>query len=308
VTDSAAPGAPEPAASTLALRGSGDAEERLARRAAKWCSENPAQAVSLLAAATYAALWVPTFIFYGRLGLTPDEVGLGVSSLIQASLSVILAALAGGALFGGILSVAVSEIVLQSSVSQALPAELGGSWRIKVWKALWTIGVLGTAATLALNVLTVVPTTAVLAAGAFDVVFLGWLPRRLICPWHPGIWNAQAEALSDAGGFARFRAIAFGVVYWGIPVFFVVLTAAAFTSGDQVRSGHTLENWLLPWRAVPVRVSAVPGQAPPALPDCHQLRYLGTANSLLVLYDARTHVVYRLPSASVAVATGSHAC
>ena len=235
-------------------------------------------------------------------------MGLGVDSLIRASLSVIVVALMSGTAFGVVLNTCLTQMVLQIHVAAALRPDYARAWRLWLWATLWTVGVIGTMAATVLGTYAGLPASVVPAFFAFDVVGLGFAPQLLIRRWQPEVWAEHAAPIRSYSRFMKYRRAALGIAYWAVPVFLTFLTVAAISTADQVRGGGSVDAWLLPWHATPARVFWASGTGSPSLPSCRHLRYLGTADGRVVLFETQSHIVYRLPARNVTVATGSGVC
>jgi hypothetical protein len=274
---------------------------------ATWVAYNPAQVLALFAVVTYAALRIPTTIFYSELGVSPDEVGLGDYTLIKASLLVVAGYALSGLIVGLLMNALASVTGFPEAFFGALPADDHAHWRVKASLAVW--GVTGSICAVALTLggigVTPFSISGEVAAAAFgSSVIVSWL---LLRKWRPTVWKVATSALTKDRRARRWRTASSYALLGAIPMLYLVLILAAVEQSNEVKHGGTVEYTALPWHADAASVTwTTPGAA--KLPGCHVLRYLGSSSGRLVFFDASDHRVFRVPAADAVVATGTHGC
>jgi len=248
--------------------------------------------LSILGVATYAGLRLAYSGFYDRLGVSPEELGLGQFDLLVRSIGLI--ALTGMA--------AVALAVFIVLFAAAMAAATGAS-RLVNW-------MLGKAPHWGPVVLIVS-----LAAWFGGVAFLpGWLRQYLpyailaavllaaplaylVFPDLRGKHVEQARTM-----MSRFWFVG-GVVVGALSVASIaaITVVLAPAAAQAVEQGRSYRDWTVPWRGDPATVVWL---QPPAAKDPlggHCLMYLGQANGIDVLYDVDAHRSVRVASASVVV-------
>jgi len=234
-----------------------------------WASKNPGASVSLLGLLLYAELRLATGIFYGVLGTTPEEVGLGYGSTLAQS----IIGVAGLAVLYVALRVAwfatrfVRSTARQSRASPDAAVTTSDSRaiipgiRIRFHRARTRLVSAGREAVSAVRQSGLATTTK------------GWAIIVLLLLLEVPI-TTYANANNAKHGYA-IRAQLAGIPIWGVKaeLAYVVWTNPQATAPLGIRN-----------RAC--------------------LLYLGQANGVTVLYDASGKRTLRIPSGTILVSTG----
>jgi hypothetical protein len=282
------------------------------RRALNVVAGNPLAAAGVIGTATYLAMRLPAHFFYGRLGTTPDEVGLGAEVMVPQSLPLLGVLLVGGAL--------------------AYPAGQSQTWLgIRAVPRLWQDGrklpaVLAAVIGFAVFLAIVVGAAAVVESLASEAT-----PREPAPDWLVVVvsllvlWAATFAAPRAAGMIVRRaakarrdltaerwrrrdrwerRSVFLGGALATALTIVLLLSIIASLSGVNVRNGGEAGGELFPWRALPAKVAWKPTAARAELTNrCGELRMLGSANGHFVLFDTRLDRAFRVPTGDASVAT-----
>jgi hypothetical protein len=260
---------------------------------------NPVAAAGVLGGALYLALRVPVGLFYGDLGVTPDEVGFGPEVLVPQSLTLLMLfllvvigiGLAGSvavpvarvftiatrlerlgerrrawALTGVIVVIVVLGLIVGSAVASLVEESWSGTATRSIQIGLWVlISVLGARVLLSLR--WVRPHVAELVNQE----------RRQDSFWY----TVRVWSILLASYLALFLIVA-------LPIWAVV-------NADQVRGGGAAGGRLVPWRAVPASLHWTASSHVRLTNNCRVLRLLGMGNGQLVLFDTKLDKVFRVP-------------
>jgi len=246
--------------------------------------------IPILTAAVYAGLRLAYSGFYDRLGVSPEEVGLGQVDLVVRSIGLIaLTAVT-----------AVTLVIFIVLVVVALSAATGASkfvdWVLEKaprWAALvlivsltsWFLGLAFLPSWLR-QYLFYAPAAALLLAGPVGYLLFPELRGR-----HVERARAMVSQLWVVG------TVAVGALSVAFITAITVILAPAAAHG--VQDGRSYRDWSVPWRADPVTVVWLQQGAGTDPLGAHCLMYLGQANGIAVLYDVDTHQSVRLASAGV---------
>lgn len=115
----------------------------------------------------------------------------------------------------------------------------------------------------------------------------------------------RLTALSRRTGERRLFVRVTAVVVPLFAAFFLIYALSIVASADarDVRSGASSGGFLIPWKAVPASIEWAPRAARATLPspNCRYLRFLGSANGQVILYNNQSDVVIRVPLQHVSV-------
>jgi hypothetical protein len=256
---------------------------------------NPIPAIGALGGALYLALRIPVGLFYGDLGVTPDEVGFGPQVLVPQSLTLL-----------GMFLLAIMSMMAIAWLS--FPT-------IRAFQAGYRVRRLGPRkrarlvyAVLALPVLTCFlvpgalgPVLGFDAAFVLTFVLMGLTVLVSVAlVGRMGRSRPHVEALKDRFRRARsptaiIQAFAIlGAVYLAIGLL-IIMPIWALADADHIRSGHAAGGRVAPWRAIPVSLRWTKDPDPTLTNDCSVLRLLGVANGEIVLFDTKLDRVFRIP-------------
>lgn len=281
-----------------------------------WIVSNPSVVIALIGAGLFFALRVPLGIFYGDLGVAPEEVGFGPQELVAQG-AVLLASLTVLMLFAALAMVMVAALRSAPEVIERLKrrgdtsnARLGGcllyglgiSVSVPLWWWLITSVPPGWPDNLLISVVVgmgplVIAGAVGFSLGRFALLRLPAAKREL--QWVQSI--RQRRLGSEDTAVATLVVVAFIAVY----LFVAVTPFVAVEDADSVRRGGSAGGRLYPWRALPAEVIWQRGAAQPVLTnDCSVLRYLGANGRTMALFDTQRDRVFRVPldHASVSVA------
>jgi hypothetical protein len=276
------------------------------RRATAAVAANPVAATGVVGGATYLTLRIPTDIFYARLGMTPDDVGLGPQVLVPQSLSLLGVILVSGAV---LYAAAQSETARCLAVIKRFAEDgrwfrsLSGIVIVVVFGLFVIVGGAWTAASVIDRdapewISAVVAVLLFLVAAAISA--------RLIL-LVPGARTTRRELRAQRRRRRDWRERRSGVLIGGLSLALtalLLLSLVAYTEGTSVISGGDAQGNLLPWRAIPAEIDWKPTAAKADLTNrCGELRLLGSAANQLVLYDTRLDRAFRVPIADVSVST-----
>lgn len=222
-------------------------------------------------AVAYVLIRVACDIFYGPLGLAPEDVGIGTTGLLQRAAGIVVLAL----VFAAVLAMPVLEIQGLRDGGPAWPGWVIGGWAVLV-VVVWIV-----------------------SSDAGPLVFLAGLvasgAHRL---WHRDLSRRLVIGLAIFA--AVVTALSLGTVY-----------GAAVWDRDLVLDGRGLEGFertLLPWDATVAELywtAATPPPRPLAGLRCGV--YLGTANGTAVVVDPRRGgaepTVLRIVAANITIRT-----
>ena len=268
---------------------------------------NPVAAVGLLGGAFYLALRVPVGLFYGQLGVAPDEVGFGPQVLVPQSLTLVVSFLAAMTILLIVAAVAWPAIQLTLAlhmlaedddrfiVRHAAPLVVHGSALLAVLIALAGLLVLGDDGQVQPWVTVAIITISVLASSIVVRVVAGAITR------------SSALVVRRRARMARrirrqttpreiLEATAAAVAVYGL-LLLLALPVWALVDAARVKEDRVAGGRLTPWRAQPVTLRWTKKDQPHVAltNDCKHLRLLGVGNGQLVLYDTRLDKLFRLP-------------
>lgn len=246
--------------------------------------------LSVLGVATYAGLRLAYSGFYDRLGVSPEELGLGQFDLLLRSIGLIgLTAMAAIAL-------AVFIVLLGA----ALPAATGASqlvnwmldkaprWGVVVMivgGASWFSGMAFLPGWLRQYLFYAPPAALLLAAPLAYLVF-------------PDLRGKHVErAKTMLSHLWLIGAVVVGALSVAVIAATTVILAPA--AAQAVQQGRSYRDWSVPWRGDPATVVWLQQPAGKDPLGGHCLMYLGQANGIDVLYDVDAHRSVRIASASV---------
>lgn len=283
-----------------------------ADRASRWSNrlELVVGLTSLLVAVAYVALRFAYTRFYDALGVAPEEVGLGQVDLLVRSVGLAVVFVVMGALALELVAVAVACFLAlrvlprTGQIIEMLLEDLKG--RPKPSALLVGVGIVSWVG------LPLLPRTAPGLIGyvPFALVLTGAV---LMYRRRRGLTHlvSDARATRQTIRLGLFTAFA-GIARWwkvgaatvtaaSVVLLFALVALTAPNASRLVQEGRAYRDWAVPWRADPATVYWI-HQRPaddPLSGRC--LMYLGHANGIAVLYDARTRRVVRVPSGEVVV-------
>ncbi len=268
---------------------------------------------SLGTAVAYVAVRTASILFYGGLGVTPEDLGLGELDLLARSVGLLVIAFAVSAAVASVvawLAVGAAMIRIWDSVIQPLIDELYGA-------PGWFQGIVIAGGIVALGVgiwrgnLLQFAMIVLYPAGGL-VGYLIWGRRRGGLDGLPAALRLEARRQR-----LRLRWL-FGVVWRpaaavaaiaSLATLSVVVTSSANYAAGAVRRGEAYRDWTVPWGAEPATVRwLTPPAVDPLAGRC--LMYLGQSNAALVLYDVGSRQVVRVPPGQVVllVDTAARTC
>jgi hypothetical protein len=266
---------------------------------------HPVPAAGLALGVLYAVLRIPLMLFYAEFDVTPEEVGFGNVNLIRQSVFVL-------ALILGVFAVYVVAgwlwfIPFKRLTDIADRCHLLGRKREN--NLLYLTAALPFATfLLGAMIIAAAPLLGMILLG-FTLLWLSLAPRLI--PHLPtlrdvGMATAEASRRSDHGLTARILTGLFACVVL-LALLAYVPVGAALNARD-VRDGGVASGKMFPWRAVPVRLSweKTRRSPPPFANDCRTLRYLGEADSHIVVFDSRLDRTFRIPDAAVSAQIEPH--
>lgn len=276
------------------------------RRIWEAIAANPVAAVGLVGSATYAAIRIPTGVFYARLGTTPDEVGLGPQVLVPQSLVLLVAITV---LAGAVYLVPASPIGVNFGVIKRFAQDkrlwrcagagllIAFTWSLTAFMLALTAGLLLPEPN-SRDVIAFVLSTMIIAT-----VVSAYAPLLM-----PSARTARRELAAERLGrkdrwqFRRTVLVERLVGFAG--AVFVLLMVAALLGGSSVINGGAAQGRLFPWRAIPAEVNKTDRALPAGLTsDCDGLRFLGTAGNQILVYDTQIDRLFRLSLTRVSVTT-----
>jgi hypothetical protein len=260
---------------------------------------NPIPATGLLGGVLYLALRVPVGLFYGDLGITPDEVGFGPEVLVPQSLTLLLAFILAMACLYGVGLISVPPLRAYLAVLRL--RKRGQKARARLVMCGLGLGVIiGYACVFALAALDLVPVHVVayfgvllvvvaVAAVALVVLRLPWLADDVV----------ELKDQARRGGVARERVknLMWLFVFYGAFGLLVALPIWALVDANRVRRGGTAGGRMTPWRALPVELRFTRDARVQLNNRCEVLRLLGVGNGQIVVFDTRLDRVFRIPVA-----------
>jgi hypothetical protein len=275
------------------------------RPVARWIIRNPLPALALAGAVATLLVHVYLDLFYGPLGVTPEQAGFGADQLIRQSVLLLL------------LVLGVSIAVGMSLVAFGFPL-------VGVFRALERLEQLGEGRkALLLLAPCVVPGIVVLALFATTLVtgrpvyFLIAVALALLFGLvFPQVFNRvplarravdavrdkdRREGLNDplVGVLVMCMALVTVAVVVGLPI-------AAVSTSASVKRGGEVSTGLVPWKARPAYLRWGSGKRPFGLRGlhntCRDLRYLGTADNRLLVYDTNNNQAFSVPQADASLA------
>jgi hypothetical protein len=286
------------AATAVASRESGKLTTRLQEAAIA----NPVPTIGLLGGTLYLALRIPVGLFYGDLGVTPDEVGFGPQVLVPQSLTLLVAfllvMLSLWAL--GYMAMPVAR-VLEAASRLRRQGQVGKGWAVTGIVGFG--GICGFAGA-------VIAGSTVNGLSIVEAQFFPFLPLLLVglgamlgAVGASGITGLAPELreLRDQGrrarvGGDRVKVFVLLTAIYGAIGLLIGLPIWALIDADAVRSGDTAGGRMTPWRALPVELRwNKKGPHPQLKNKCDSLRLLGEGNGELVLFDTDLDKVFRVP-------------
>ena len=275
-------------------------------------ASNPAAAAGLLGGGIFLALRLPLGLFYGKLGVTPEEVGFGAQVLVPQSVvllvSVIAIALGAMLIFNGVIhpltvaTTAAGRLQLRGDRRGARKA------RILFWSPIIIAAVLWYCSSFLI----------VDAGGGLTFIYL-WPLGGFVLVSLAGVAGQELafrrspageevrwiKTLRHRGEEARWGLRALATVLMLAAVYALVFISPFFAldGAGAIRNtqGSSLGR-VFPWRALPATLRWKADAARVQLDnDCHLLRYLGTDGHTLVLYDNRLDKAFRIPSDDVSM-------
>jgi hypothetical protein len=259
----------------------------IGERLYNWAMENPLPAAGVLGGALYLILRIPLSLFYGKLGITPEEAGFdNVTVLLQSALAI-------GTVFAGLIAFVLLWGPSWSSfrVASRLNAELQEP---ASKQQLVIAGVYG-------PIFVVMIYTSVLtfrwAIFWLVVVFAIWPPIFLMLLYRGSKAPARRRQMKKL-----IRGLPVGVaanvLLLELILVLFVGPIVAYTDANNVRNGSQYSDLFRPWKALPVEVSWTTKEKKehaPRLPACSDLRLLGSTDKQIVLLNWKSGEVYRFP-------------
>lgn len=292
----------------LDVRRAEDGARRLRQGISSVILSNPYAAAALFGTALYLALRLPAGLFYGRFGISPDEVGIGPEVLVPQSLMLMVAFLAAAALMVLVLTASFPTIMLV--VATDAFARRTGRQRVRrvVHGTLIIVALAGLAGSLqAANLILRhgTPVDPVLLPG---IVFLAALltvgVARIagsVITWIVPEIAASMDDLRFVTGQRRapehlLPAFALTALLYGVTLL-VMLPFFAWSDAARVQDGGVASGRMAPWRALPVTLRWKTPAHVRLTDDCRVLRLLGTGNGELMVYDTKLDKLFRVPIA-----------
>jgi hypothetical protein len=278
----------------------------VSRRLREVALENPLATAGLLGGALYLALRLPVGLFYGDLGVTPDEVGVGPEVLIPQSLALI-------AIFAVLVGSVVGTILLLLPVMKAIVVagrlrDLGDARAAaRIHREIYAAAAGGLLAGAVLAELTSPPlivALVVLVGVPLVVTPLGAALAAGRGPAAAELRELQDRIYRRGRSFELYRELVVLAAMYAALGLLVVLPLWSLLDAGAVRSGGTAGKRVLPWRALPVELRWKPDAArPPEMSrSCRNLRLLGVGNGQAVVFDTRLDRVFRIPVADASIA------
>jgi hypothetical protein len=263
------------------------------RRMREWAFQNPLPAGAVVAGVAYAFLRVPVGIFYGELGVTLEQVGFGTQELVRQGL-LLLATLVAAAAAAPIVVWQLSRLVNWMTAAKRLHT-MGRLSAADVMRHL--------APFVLAPILGVVAGMLVDVAFGFLIAFYTVLGLILGVPW-PAL-QRSAAMVRDRDRRRRGeqqRALVF--LFAGVLLYAVVFPPLVATwQAEDVIDGGEVSSLLVPWQARHAELrwkhdAAVVG----VHNSCEHLRYLGSADKRVVVYDSAADEAIIIPESEVSVA------
>lgn len=295
---------------------------------ARWVKDFGAIALTLLVALTYLALRIPTTVFLGRLGTSPEEIGVGYTDLILRSSAGVLVAIVAVLVVFVALTALVLPVMVGRSVTDLLLKLRATKPVVEMtdeeyaeyeahldrlfdedprFRDLTLYLGLDRATTATRDrrrrqLRIAKKTRSLTSEEAAELVALS---------------KAPVSAVAVVGGAFRFYGRRFeesAVLVWRrslvvalVVVAFLALPLFAYVESQGVRGGDRptmVAAQLFGYRAEPVKIAPTETQ-PPAevtrIAGLGKLMLLGVHHGVTVLYDADAHVTLRVPSGSIVV-------
>lgn len=258
-----------------------------------WLRAHPAAALAVFGLALYGLLRIDYLIFFGELGLAPEDVGLGYSeSLVQSAIA----------------AFAITVVVLVVTVLLVI------TFPMLILAAVWLVAVVYSV--LLMPLLILYPVYFLIVVRGKEGRTVRGDRRKLVGGWwrltsHPlrlvtRILRAVVRWLK--GDPRRFGLVLMLLTSLVTLFILIALWIDARWAANEVRRGDkvelgTLDTNLLPLRAMPARVFWVDPTPDSHLPvnqgEC--LLWLGSSGGTAVFYDFRSKQAVRVPSASIVV-------
>jgi hypothetical protein len=269
---------------------------------------NPIAATGVIGGAFYLALRLPMQIFYGQLGVSPDDIGFGAEVLVPQSLALVVAFLT---FMGAVVVIAyVALPAFVANVAADRLGEPGRTGRTGVKPMLWIAGVVGfLLPVLALERVgahgdwwgaSAGQIVAICVASACAAVFLRvavWVLRRRSPALSAEMTLVEERQRRSLPRRRTIQAMVLLTAVYGA-LLLVALPFWANSDAEAVRDGHGVAGGrLTPWRALPVSLHWSHRDHVRLVNDCRTLRLLGTGSGQLVLYDTRLRKLFRVPIA-----------
>jgi hypothetical protein len=245
-------------------------------------------------AAIYALLRVFYSHFYWKLGLQPEDVGLGYAQILEQSLiALILLMLVGAVSF---------------SVFVLIPDRVFHPLYARRWLVL--ISVIAIAGLLLVHLQLNVDPHSGPTVSVF-IVFIAFVFVGVAYRIQRAMTQVSADRTTDRGPSAwAVIMLSYGLITLILLVLFAMDDIAADVKNGKTAHYALLDQPLLSvggdpatvyWPATPLPPSPQPPQTPP--PYQHCLMYIGQANGSTIFYDAETKTAIRVPSNTIIVQT-----
>jgi hypothetical protein len=272
---------------------------KLSKRLEQVVTENPIPAIGLLGGTLYLALRIPVGLFYGDLGVTPDEVGFGPEVLVPQSLTLMVAFVLV------VTAIALTGFALRPMVRFVSAAErlkeAGEARRGRIVEALLVGGgIVAFIVGIGLATLLGFPGETGYAFLVGAVVVVGWILAAVFkrIPW----MAAEVAELKDQSRrlrerSERWKAVAILLAVYGVMGLLVVLPVWALIDADNVRRGGSAGGRVIPWRALPVELRWSEPKHVKVTNSCKTLRLLGIGNGQMIVFDTRLDRAVRIPVA-----------
>ncbi len=287
----------------LTVHHSVDASPSLTRQVFRWARDHPAPALAAAAGVLYAVLRISMAIFYNQFDMTPEEAGFSNDEVLRQGVTflgvTLLYALALTILYW--LAVTPHTRVIAAAQRLRLAQEPGK--RRRIFALTWGPIVLAFAVFLYFAFLDDDPVATRIALGVALVSFLvvPQLVLRLGAVRRVIVLADESNRRERTLGLSTFLTMSSLAT---MPLLVLLLPVIAFTNADQVKDDGDAGGRVLPWRALPAKVTWTSSELIKLPRDCHYLRLLGESDGKVLIFDQSAQETVRIPSEDVIVSTG----
>jgi hypothetical protein len=251
-----------------------------------WTASNITPILAVTSLLLYAGFWTDSLIFYSRLGVGPEDVGLGPAEILGRSVT-------GFIVLGG---VTVLLAVFAATAFAPLAFGLRALIRVSLGRRSQAID-----AAIVLIITTVALVLAAISANdpATKTLLISVV---LLCALGCYVWIT-------GHAWRHMRTTAVVLIAAAVLSTFALTTSLALTASASIRGGQAVQFRIgdlpvTPWEARPVALTWS-AQAPTSLRSAQGncAIYLGEAGGRTALYLTSIHEVLRVPSSFVVIQT-----